>query len=101
MENALKQAFNVIIEKRVEGAAFTKFKKTPEYSETEKRIDEVFQNLKESFSTDQQTKMLLELEDAWNSQKAFYLEYAYQQGLEDSVVLQDVLKKYEHLVRMT
>ena len=99
MEDALKQAFNVIIEKRVEGVAFTKFKQTPEYADTEKRIDEGFESLKESFTTDEQWKILLELEDAWNSQKAHYLDYAYRQGLEDSVVLQEVLKKYEYVVK--
>lgn len=43
--------------------------------------------------------MLLELEEAWNSQKALYLEYAYRQGLEDSQALQDMLNKYECIVK--
>lgn len=99
MKNALKEAFNVIIEKRVEGEAFAKAKQTAAYCETEKQIDRSFEDLKASFDTENQMNLLLELEEAWNRQKSLYLEYAYRQGLEDSMVLQDVLKKHEHLLK--
>lgn len=80
----LKTGINVIIEKRVEGEAFEKLKQNPKFDKTEKWIDESFESLKATFHTEKQGEMLLELEEAWNSQKALYLEYAYRQGLEDS-----------------
>lgn len=97
MKNALKEAFNVIIEKRVEGEAFAMARQTAEYCETEKQIDGSFEDLRASLDNENQINLLLELEEGWNRQKALQLEYAYRQGLEDSVVLQDVLKKYEQI----
>lgn len=101
MENTIKQAVNKIIGKRVEDAAYLKVKESYPYTEVEKRIDEGFEKLKTSFTAENQKKLLLELEDAWNLQQALRLEYAYRQGLEDSMVLQDMLKTYEHLVKRT
>lgn len=64
MKNALKEAFNVIIEKRVEGEAFAKAKQTAEYCATEKQIDGSFEDLKASFETEDQVNLLLKLEEA-------------------------------------
>lgn len=52
MENSLKQGFNVIIEKRVEGEAFEKLKQNPKLDKTEKWIDESFESLKATFHTE-------------------------------------------------
>ncbi|TWT01853.1 hypothetical protein [Planomicrobium sp. CPCC 101079] len=99
MENVLTQAFNGIIKERVEDTAFLKVEQTPEYAELDERITEGLHRLKDSFTTDEQRRRLQELEEAWACQKALYLNHAYRQGLVDSNVLQDVLRKYEHIAK--
>lgn len=99
MENVLKHAFNLIIEERVKGTALVKDNQTPAFTETNKIFNETLSRLKESFTTEEQGKRFQEVEEAWMNQKTLSLHHAYRQGLEDSVVLQDVLKKYERLAK--
>lgn len=89
MVDTIKQAFDAIIEDRVDGVAYRTMQASPEYQEIEGHVVHLFDQLNASLTTDEQKRMLDDMSSAMNTRESLYLEYAYRQGLKDSQELNE------------
>ncbi|NBJ71040.1 MULTISPECIES: hypothetical protein [Clostridia] len=93
--NILRKAFNnIIFIERIHQVAYNKALKKSNLKSEEDHVEKVFKQLQAELNTPEQKRLLTELEAAWNSMYAVFLEYSYCQGIADSRVIHRELEEY-------
>ncbi|MFS0647314.1 hypothetical protein [Siminovitchia sp. 179-K 8D1 HS] len=93
--NIIRKAFiNVVFFERVHQVAYKEVMADSEFLTAEEVSSQLLSQLEESLSTKEQKELLLELESAWDSKYAIFLEYSYCQGIADSPMIHKQLEKY-------
>ncbi|GIN69611.1 hypothetical protein J14TS2_00860 [Bacillus sp. J14TS2] len=93
-KDVIQKAFiDIVFFERVHRVAYKKVMADSEYRTVDEVSDQLFSQLKESLS-EEQKKLLLELETAWSSKYLIFLEYCYRQGLADSQMIHKELEKF-------
>ncbi|KNE19439.1 hypothetical protein [Virgibacillus pantothenticus] len=91
----LRKAFNnIIFIERIHQVAYRNALINSNLKEEEDRVEKVFKQLQAALTTKEQQDLLTELEAAWNSMYAVFLEYSYCQGIADSPVIHRELKEF-------
>lgn len=91
----LRKAFNnIIFVERIHQVAYNKALKNSSLKSEEDHVEKIFKQLQAELNTPEQKRLLIELEAAWNSMYAVFLEYSYCQGIADSRVIHRELEEY-------
>ncbi|RFA34775.1 hypothetical protein CAI16_10345 [Virgibacillus dokdonensis] len=94
-QHILRKAFNnIVFVERIHQVAYRNAIKNSNLKKEEDHADEIFKQLQAALTTTEQKDLLTELEAAWNSMYAVFLEYSYCQGIADSPVIHKELKQY-------
>ncbi|WP_121640317.1 hypothetical protein [Virgibacillus sp. Bac330] len=94
-QHILRKAFNnIVFVERIHQVAYRNALINSNLKKEEDHADEIFKQLQAALTTTEQKDLLTELEAAWNSMYAVFLEYSYCQGIADSPVIHKELKQY-------
>ncbi|MBW8349611.1 hypothetical protein K0H71_09155 [Bacillus sp. IITD106] len=94
-KNVIHKAFtDVVFVERVHQEAYKKCLEDTEYQLATEDAARLLRQLKETLSNNEQKKLLDELESTGDRMYSPFLEYCYCQGIEDSEMIHNQLKKY-------
>lgn len=93
-KNVFQEALSVIVEERVNKVAANKAQKDSTYQKLEDECSTLLKMLGESLTTEEQRVLLNRLEENWNAAEDLMREYAYRQGIEDSAMLHQELRRF-------
>jgi hypothetical protein len=93
-KTAVERAFIGLMEERIHQVAREKAMNDPEYASADGRKSSIFERLRDSLTTEKQRSLLDDLEGAWTYAGGLMQEFAYRQGIEDSPMIHNELKKF-------
>ncbi|WP_138091054.1 hypothetical protein [Halalkalibacterium halodurans] len=97
-KTVIEKAFICIMEERIHQVAREKAANDPEYTSADVKRTTAFNQLRDALTTKTQRTLLDDLEGAWIFTGALLQEFAYRQGIEDSFMIHQELKKFGILI---
>lgn len=93
-ETIVKKALGNIMDERIGKVACIKAETDEFYIKCDNERNDAFDSLSESLTTDEQRRLLDDLESAWNFVEGLMWEYVYRQGLQDSQMIHKELSEF-------
>lgn len=93
-KNIFQQMFSTLVEDRANKEVLHKALENPIYLKVQDESSGLLKLLREKLTTDEQRILLDKLESLWNSEEDILREYAYRQGIQDSVMLHHELQEF-------
>lgn len=93
-KNIFQEALSLIVEERVHKVAANKAQQDPTYQKLDDECSTLLKLLSAALTTEEQRLLLSRLEENWNAAEDLMREYAYRQGIEDSAMLHQELRRF-------